>query len=255
MAQLPPRPLSRLPLVMVGLVALFVLVAWDLELGADNLAGLGDFLDRFADPDFGAWRLYLAGLGDTLSMALWGTTLALLLGMLLAPLAARNLTPHPLAYHVARMVANFLRALPDPLLALLLVAGLQVEARMLPGVLALALHTGGFLGKLLAEYLERVDPGVLEAVTSTGAGRLQVLMFAGWPSILRETAGQTLYILDRNVRMACVLGLVGAGGIGALLYEHLGFRDYPRAAAVILMIMATVVLVDLLSGWLRGRLR
>jgi len=124
----------------------------------------------------------------------------------------------------------------------------------LPGALALGIHTAGFLGKFFSESLERVDGGVYEAVSATGASRLQVVMYAGWPSILREALGYTLYIFDRNVRMAAVLGLVGAGGIGLALHDTLRMFNYNESAALIIVILVTILIIDYLSTWLRGKL-
>ncbi|MDO8777801.1 MAG: ABC transporter permease subunit [Burkholderiaceae bacterium] len=143
-------------------------------------------------------------------------------------------------------------AMPDLLLALIFVTALGLGP--LPGALALGVHTAGFLGKFFAESLERVDKGVCEGVASTGANFAQMVMYAGWPSILREALGNVLYILDRNVRMASVLGLVGAGGIGLALHDTLRLFEYGQSAALILVILATILLIDYASAWLRKRL-
>jgi phosphonate transport system permease protein len=170
----------------------------------------------------------------------------------LAPFAARNLTPNKATYRLAREVLNFLRAMPDLLLALIFVAALGLGP--LPGALALGVHTAGFLGKFFAESLERVDKGVIEAVQATGASRSQVVMYAGWPSILREAIGYTLYIMDRNVRMASVLGLVGAGGIGLALHDTLRLFKYGESAALIVVILTVILAFDYFSTWMRGKL-
>jgi phosphonate transport system permease protein len=189
---------------------------------------------------------------QTIATALWGTLVALVFAFLLAPFAARNLTPNKATYRLAREVLNFLRAMPDLLLALIFVAALGLGP--LPGALALGVHTAGFLGKFFAESLERVDKGVIEAVQATGASRSQVVMYAGWPSILREAIGYTLYIMDRNVRMASVLGLVGAGGIGLALHDTLRLFKYGESAALIVVILTVILAFDYFSTWMRGKL-
>jgi len=142
--------------------------------------------------------------------------------------------------------------MPDLLLALILVISLGLGP--VPGVLAIGLHTGGFLGKFFGEALDRVDRGVYEGVAATGATRLQLLMLAGWPSVMREVIGYSLYVFDRNVRMACVLGIVGAGGIGVLLGESLRLFRYDRAAYLMVVIVIGLVAIDALSTWLRKKL-
>jgi phosphonate transport system permease protein len=124
----------------------------------------------------------------------------------------------------------------------------------MPGALAIGVHTAGFLGKFFAESLERVDPGVYEALAATGAGRMQVVMCAGWPSIQREALGYVLYIFDRNVRAASVLGLVGAGGIGLALHDTLRLFNYGESAALILLLLVTILVIDNLSTWLRRKI-
>lgn len=200
-----------------------------------------EYLSRYLRPDFSDMRLYLQLMGETVAVALWGTGLAFGLAAVLAPLAARNFTPHPVAYIVSRELLNIFRSLPDLVIAFVFVSALKIGP--LPGVFALELHTAGFLGKFVAE-----------ALVSSGGRYLQRLMFAGAPSINREVLGYTLYIFDRNVRMAAVLGIVGAGGIGVLLHHHLRVFSYSSAAAVICIIFATTLLTDYASTWLRKRM-
>jgi len=254
--ELPPKPFNPMPVWVAVTLAVLWLIVWDLELSFQTLAygfeDMVEYFSRYGQPDFTHLSRYLDLMGTTLATALWGTVFASLAGFFLAPLAARNFTPHPVAYVLARETLNFMRAMPDLLLALIFVAALGLGP--LPGVLALGVHTAGFLGKFFAESLERIDKGVVEGVASTGANFPQMVMYAGWPSILREAIGYALYILDRNVRMASVLGLVGAGGIGLALHDTLRLFDYGQSAALILVILATIFLIDYASAWLRRRL-
>lgn len=217
--------------------------------GASDMA---EYLGRYRRPDFTQLPRYLALMGQTLAIALWGTAIAAVLGGLLGPLAARNLAPSPALYRAARELLNFMRAMPDLLLALVFVAALGLGP--FPGALAIGIHTAGFLGKFFAESMERVDAGVYEALAATGASRSQQVMYAAWPSVLREAIGFTAYIFDRNVRMASVLGLVGAGGIGQALHETLRFFDYAQSAALVAVLLVTIVTIDQLSTWSRERL-
>jgi phosphonate transport system permease protein len=253
---LPPKPRNPMPVWVAATLAMLWLIVWDLEISFEALAygveDMAEYFGRYGQPDFTNLSRYLALMGVTLATALWGTVFALLVAFFLAPLAARNFTPNAVTYRLARETLNFMRAMPDLLLALIFVAALGLGP--MSGALALGVHTAGFLGKFFAESLERVDKGVCEGVAATGANFPQMVMYAGWPSILREALGYILYILDRNVRMASVLGLVGAGGIGLALHDTLRLFDYGQSAALILVILATILIIDYASAWLRGRL-
>ncbi|MDP1606565.1 MAG: phosphonate ABC transporter, permease protein PhnE [Rhodocyclaceae bacterium] len=253
---LPPKPRNPAPVWAAAMLAVLWLIVRDLEISFETLvygvADMGEYFGRYREPDFTHLSRYLELMGITLATALWGTVFALLVAFFLAPLAARNFSPNAVTYRLARETLNFMRAMPDLLLALIFVAALGLGP--LPGALALGVHTAGFLGKFFAESLERVDKGVCEGVASTGANFPQMVMYAGWPSILREALGYVLYILDRNVRMASVLGLVGAGGIGLALHDTLRLFDYGQSAALILVILATILIIDYASAWLRGSL-
>ena len=253
---LPPKPRNLLPLWLT--LALFVLwlIVWHLDISFETLAygieDMAEYFSRYGQPDFSHLSKYLALMGVTLATAFWGTVFALLVSFVLAPLAARNFTPNALSYRLARETLNFLRAMPDLLLAMIFVATLGLGP--MSGALALGVHTAGFLGKFFAESLERIDSGVYEGVAATGANFPQLVMYAGWPSILRESLGYTLYILDRNVRMASVLGMVGAGGIGLELIDTLHLFNYNQASTLILVILITILIIDYASAWLRKRL-
>ncbi|HEB79692.1 MAG TPA: phosphonate ABC transporter, permease protein PhnE [Rhodospirillales bacterium] len=239
------------------ILALLWLIVWNLGLDFETLfegiQDMGEYFSRYGTPNFSELPHLMRVMGTTLATAFWGTMIALGLALVLAPLSARNLAPHPAVYRLGREMLNFMRAIPDLLLALLFVSAFGLGP--LPGALALGIHTAGFLGKFFAESLERVDAGKYEALAATGAGFTQTVMFAGWPSISREVTSYTLYIMDRNVRAAMVLGLVGAGGIGLELTTNLHLFRYNHASAVIIVIMVTIVIIDQASTWLRERLR
>ncbi len=250
------KPFNLFPVWLSLVLIMLWLIVVDLELDFETLAyGLEDmaeYFSRYGTPDFSMLPRYLELMLQTLATAFWGTLLAVLLALFFAPLAARTISPHPAIYRIARESLNFMRAMPDLLLALLFVAALGLGP--MAGVLALGIHTAGFLGKFFAESLERVDGGIYEAMESVGAGFLQTIMFAGWPSISRELAGYSLYIMDRNVRAASVLGLVGAGGIGLELNESLSLFRYDRASAIIILIVVVIIIIDHLSSFIRQKL-
>lgn len=254
---LPRKPFNPAPLWASAWLALLWLIVGDLDLSfatlAYGVADMAEYFSRYGQPDFSDFPRYLHLMAQTIATAIWGSALALIAAFILSPLAARNLTPGPLTYRAARELLNFMRAMPDLLLALIFVSALGLGP--LPGALALGVHTAGFLGKFFSESLEGIDPGVIEAVRASGASRTQIVMYAGWPSILRQALGYTLYILDRNVRMASVLGLVGAGGIGLALHDTLRLFQYGQSAALITVILSALLAFDYLSTWLREKLK
>lgn len=253
---LPPKPRGLFPVWLAVVVALAWMAAHDLELSPGTLLyGVDDMVEyvgRYGAPDFRDLPHHLALVGQTLATALWGTAIAVVIALVVAPFAARPVTSGRVGYRVARESLNVIRAIPDLLLALAFVAALGLGP--LPGALALGVHTGGFMGKFCAESMERVDAGLYEALAATGATRAQSVMYVAWPSILREFAGYALFLFDRNVRMASVLGLVGAGGIGLALHDTLRLFDYPRSAALILLLVVVIAVIDACSSWLRARL-
>lgn len=191
----------------------------------------------------------LGAILETVQMALAGTFLALLAAFPLGFLAARNLTPHPYVYYAARSALNLIRTIPDLALGLLFVAAVGLGA--FAGTLALAVHTATVLGKLLSESAENIDEGVVEALRATGAGYSQILSFAVLPQILPDLISFTLYRLETNIRAASVLGLIGAGGIGYLMNTSFRTFRYQEAAAIVLVLIALVIIVDHLSSRLR----
>lgn len=254
---LPRKPFNPFPIWLTLAIAGFYAATVHLELDYQavlwGLADMREYFSRFSTPDFSDIGRFAALMLETLAIAVWGTALAFLGAFILAPFAARNLSPHWVAYRVAREILNFLRAMPDLLFAVIFVAAIGLGP--LPGVLAIGLHSAGFLGKVLAEHLERVPAGTYEGVRASGAGFLHTVMWAGWPSILQETIGYTIFIIDRNVRVAAVLGLVGAGGIGVEMMTALRLFQYDRAGALIMVILLTVLVIDYLSSWLRKKVR
>lgn len=186
---------------------------------------------------------------ETVQMALAGTFLALVAAFPLGFFAARNTTPHPAIYYGVRALLNLLRTIPDLALGLLFVAAVGLGA--FAGTLALAIHTASVLGKLLSESVEGIDQGVVEAIRATGAGYTQVLSFAVLPQILPDLISFSLYRLETNIRAASVLGLIGAGGIGYLMNTSFRTFQYQEAAAIVLVLIALVMLVDYLSARLR----
>jgi phosphonate transport system permease protein len=196
-------------------------------------------------------REVVAKLFETIEIALWGTLLAVLIGAPLAFFGARNLSPHALLVALSRALVSLFRAIPELISALFFV--LAYGFGPAAGVLALTIHAAGFLGKFYAEDIENADPGPQEALRAIGANRLKMLRYAILPQVLPQFVAYTLYILDRNVRMAAVIGLVGAGGIGLELKGRYDLYQYSRVGTILIAIFILVFALDQLSGWLRRR--
>ena len=124
----------------------------------------------------------------------------------------------------------------------------------IPGILALGFHTMGFLAKFYAESIEHIDPNPLQALETMGASKLQLFAFGVIPQILPAFMGHNFYILDRNIRMATMLGIVGAGGIGYELQSSFRMFEYERVSAIIILIFATIFVIDKISSYIRGNL-
>jgi phosphonate transport system permease protein len=189
---------------------------------------------------------------ETLEIALWGTLLSVLLSAPLAYFAARNYSPNRFTYTTARAVISFLRSMPELIVALFLV--LAYGFGPIAGVLALGLHAAGFLGKFYAEDIENADKKPQEALEAIGAGRLKTLWYAVLPQVLPQYVAYTTYILDRNLRMATVVGLVGAGGIGQELKGRFDMFQYGHVMTILIAIFLFVFVLDQLQARLRARL-
>ena len=189
---------------------------------------------------------------ETVAMGAFGTLIAISVAVPATTFAARNLSPHRGLYFISRQLMNFMRSMPDALIALLLVQCLGIGP--LPGAIALGLHSGGFAGKSLSERIERLDRGISEGLSSCGASWFQTIRFGVWPSIDREIVSDTLYLFDRNLRVATTLGLVGAGGIGVDLVSALRTFHTDEASANILIIVLMNLIVDIASSNFRRRM-
>lgn len=217
--------------------------------GTDNV---GNLLGRMMPPTLENPGRVIELALDTVLMAFLGTVLATLLSVPLAFLAARTTTPHPVAAAAARAVITFCRAVPDLVFAVLFVRGIGLG--ILAGVLALALHSVGMLGKLFADSIEDADDGPREAVRSVGVGRLRELITGVVPQVVPAWISAFVYRIDINLRTSVVLGFVGAGGIGFALQDALRGLVYPKAMGIVAVILALVAAMELASVAIRRTL-
>lgn len=210
-----------------------------------------DFFQRLWPPNLSLIPQLVQPTVETLQIALWGTTLAIIISIPLGLLAAANIAPHPAVYNAARAILNALRAISEIVFGLIFVTAVGLGP--FPGVMALAFHSAGMLGKFYAEAIENVDPGTIEALEATGAHKLQVIIYGVVPQVLPEFISLNLYRWEHNIRAATVLGLVGAGGIGFELITSMRLFKYPDTTSILLMILITVTLADTLSARLRKK--
>jgi phosphonate transport system permease protein len=199
---------------------------------------------------------YLPTLGvnmlQTLEMTFLATSIALVVSLPLGVLAAANASPHPMVFHITRNLLTLMRALPELVWALVFVSAVGLGP--LPGIMALAFVTVGFMGKFFAESIEVIDLRQVEGVAAHGAGWLQLRTFAFFPQAFPDFVGTVMYILDHNLRAAAILGLVGAGGIGYDLVMAMRMFDYDRLLPIALSIYVVVTVLDRLSDRFRRRL-
>jgi phosphonate transport system permease protein len=253
--QAPPRP-STLGRNMLSMLVLAVALGWaaqvielrPLELLRD-LGNIGTFLKGYLNPSFAHVRLYGWQCVITVCIALWGTVMAIVIAVPLGLLGAHNLAPHPLLYHAARRVMDLFRAVNEFVFALMFVTAVGLGP--FAGMLALGIHTGGVLGKLLSETIEAIDPGQVEGVTAVGAPRLHIIGFGVVPQILPNFLSYILLRFESDIRSASVIGMVGGGGIGFYLWDTIRAFNDREAATVMLLIVAMVICVDIISARIR----
>ncbi|HPB91179.1 MAG TPA: phosphonate ABC transporter, permease protein PhnE [Rugosibacter sp.] len=201
---------------------------------------------------FGYLKIVLIKMAETLEIALWATVLSILLSIPLAYYAASNYSPNKLTYFLSRSSISLLRSVPELITALFLV--LAFGFGPIAGVLALALHAAGFLGKFYAEDIENADRKPQQSLEAIGAGKLKTLWYGVLPQVIPQYVAYNLYILDRNVRMATVIGLVGAGGIGQELKGRFDMFQFGHVGTILVVIFITVLLLDQFSARTRKKL-
>ncbi|MFT4065760.1 phosphonate ABC transporter, permease protein PhnE [Paraburkholderia sp.] len=220
-----------------------------LDLISDS-ANMGQFAKDFFPPDFTEWRSYVHEMLVTLSVAIWGTALALVCAVPCGLMSAHNIAPLWIVQPVRRLM-DACRAINEMVFAMLFIVAVGLGP--FAGVLALWVHTTGVLAKLFAEAVEAIDPHPAEGVRATGATRIDEIVYAVLPQVLPLWISYALYRFESNVRSAMVVGMVGAGGIGVVLYEAIRSFNYAQTAAVMIMVIVVVTVIDLGSAWLRER--
>jgi len=233
------------------------LLAWSWE-GAEmrpavlwsDAGNMAEFAGDFFPANFASWEYYLEEMVTTIQIALWGTVLSVLLAVPLGILSSENIVPWWVYQPVRRLMDSF-RAINEMVFAMLFVVAVGLGP--FAGVLALFIHTTGVLAKLYSEAVEAIEPGPVEGIRATGASWLQEVLYGVIPQVLPLWISYSLYRFESNVRSATVVGMVGAGGIGVVLWESIRGFLFPETCAIMIVIIITVTLTDLLSQRIRKR--
>jgi phosphonate transport system permease protein len=257
-----PRPEGAMGWVAYAATALAI--AWVLHWSAGGaqmswgelargMPQIADFLSRSVPPDWSILPRLWAPALETVQIAVWGTLLSVLLALPLSFIAAGNLHGWHWLRRATRQFLNVVRSINELILALVFVSAVGLGP--FPGVLALALHGMGMLGKFFAESIEEIDDGPLQALRSAGATQLQLIVFGVIPQALTAWIAVVLYRFEVNLRSATVLGRLGAGGLGFELVSSLKLFRYQETATCIVVITVMVIAADLISHWLRSRIQ
>ena len=242
------------PLMIVAALAIFIFGLVDLDFSLSRLISgisqLGWISLMMLPPDPGSsLPAYLIALGETLSIALLGTTIAAIAALPVSLLAARNVVPSAIFRFPVRRFFDSIRGVDTLIWALVSinVVGLGPFA----GVLAIAIADFGAFGKLFSEAIEAADRKEVEGIRAAGGGKLHEIRFGLMPQVLPVVAGQVLYFIESNTRSATIIGIVGAGGIGLQLAEQIRVLEWQKVSFLILMILVAVAAID----WISNRLR
>ncbi|MEV5029454.1 phosphonate ABC transporter, permease protein PhnE [Paenibacillus sp. LPE1-1-1.1] len=237
-----------------------VLLLWSgagVDFSAGSFGDLGNTFRFIAEHwfpmDLTDWRIVLKAMLDTLEIAVFSTLVAVLIAFPLSFLAAVNWAPYRWLYDTARFLFNFLRSIPELVLALIFIPTLGLGP--MPAVMALIIHNVGVFGKLISETIEAMDDGPQEAVKALGGTRLLVALYGIIPQMLPLILSQYFYRLEVAIRTTLILGIVGAGGLGQLIYNDFKQFMYQKVTFEVLLIMILVTAVDYLGAMIRKRVK
>lgn len=253
--EIPPHDRKRSFANMFVWACILGALVWSAD-GADLRPGdlirdagnMSMFVDGFFPPDFYDWPTIVREMIVTVQIAVWGTALAVVCAVPFGVLSSENMVPWWVWQPVRRLMDTF-RAINEIVFAMLFVVAVGLGP--FAGVLALWVHTTGILAKLFSEAVEAIDPQPVEGIKATGADKVQQVIFGVIPQVMPLWISYSLYRFESNVRSATVLGIVGAGGIGMILWENVRGFNYAGTAANVIVIVICVVLLDMLSQRLR----
>lgn len=251
------KPFSWGRYLVYGTGLVVIAVSWlaarevEFSLGKlrDGAPYMLDFLSRMFPPDFTIFDRVFSETMQTIALAWVATVISMVLSFPIAFFAASNIFESRWLRSVTIFLLNTDRAIDSLILALFFVSAVGLGP--FAGTLALAIHSVGMLGKLFADAIESIDKGPVEALESAGAGKLAVIRWAVWPQVAPLFISYFLFRFELNVRVAVVLGIVGAGGIGFLLTQYMRLFQYQKVCTLVLVILALVMFIDAISSRLR----
>jgi len=223
-----------------------VVEGWDAAVGLVNGMFPPEYTTQFKN------ELLIEGLIESLAMSVIATIVGVILSIPVAFMAAENIAPKPV-YWLGRGIITVSRSFHELIIAIIAVKAVGIGA--LAGVIALSYKTIGFFAKLLAEEIEDIDAGQMEATEATGANKAQTMLFGVVPQVMPRIIGLTIYRWDINIRHSTIVGIVGAGGIGATLLNSFDQYDYDFFMLIIIAIIAIVMVGELISTYIRGRIQ
>ncbi len=213
-----------------------------------DASNMAEFATGFLKPNFRDWDIYLADMVVTIQIAIWGTALSVFVGIPFAILSSSNVCPAWIVQPVRRLM-DACRAINEVVFALLFVVAVGLGP--FAGVMALFIHNTGIIAKLFSEAVEAIDPRPVEGIRATGSSKIQEIVYGVIPQVIPLWISYSLYRFETNVRSATVLGIVGAGGIGHLLWENIRGFAYAETAAIMIIIVVSITLIDIVSQQLR----
>ena len=250
------RPRSRMPLIWAVLIAVVYasiqLTGFDLSIIVRRGYQFTVILKQIFQPDFSYFSKVVTPLMDTIKMSILGSVLGATLALPFSVVASMNINKSAWAVGLSRLLLNIVRTLPTLIIAKFaaLIFGLGTFA----GTVAITVFTFGVVSKMMYEAIETIDMGAFEAMESAGANKFQAFWTACFPQILPTYLSYCLYSLEMNIRAAAILGYVGAGGLGLLINERVGWRDYHGLGMVLLALFVVVFIIEKTSQYLRKKL-
>ena len=250
------KPKSKMPLIIICLVIVLAfsirMTGFDLGIIVKRFAQLGVILGKIFHPDFSFLPKVIGPLIDTIKMSLLGTIIGCTLALPIAILSSSNINKNKILLSLCKFLLAIVRTLPTIIIAT--IAALIFSLGTFAGTVAITIFTFGVVGKMLFESIETIDMGPFEAMESFGANKFEAFWSACIPQIFPTYLSHCLYCFEMNIRDASILGYVGAGGLGLLINERIGWRDYNSLGTVLLVLFIAVVLVDFLSTYFRKKL-
>lgn len=250
------EPKSMMPFIIIAIVIAVLISAKVTDFSFETIIKRGDqffaILKDMIPPDFSYASTIWKPLLDTIKMSILGSILGCIVAVPFAILSSTNINHNKLILWIVRFFSSIIRTLPTLIIAL--IATYIFDLGTFAGTIAIAVFTFGIVAKMLYEKIETVDMGPFEAMEAVGATKLKAFLGSVLPQILPSYFSICLYSFEINVRYAAILGYVGAGGIGLILNEKIGWREYNRVGMILLMLFITVISIEYLSKYIRRKL-